>query len=128
MGANRTHENIGTKQQHIYKIDEIRGKNNRLKTNIMLTEKQQEMIDDVMDNFDFERVSDAMHAVKWGWWSEVGIVVPIKAELRIEARRLLKDAIDKKLTISTGGFRASYLYETLKLEFVLEECESCVDD
>lgn len=93
----------------------------------MLTEKQQEMIDDVMDNFDFERVSDAMHAVKWVWWSEVGLVVPTKAELRGEARRLLKDAIDKKSTISTGGFRASYLYETLKLEFVLEECESCVD-
>lgn len=33
----------------------------------MLTEKQQEIVDEIMDNFDFEKVHKVMVALNWGW-------------------------------------------------------------
>lgn len=84
----------------------------------------QELIDDVLDNFNFERVHVAMTVLKWKWNLENGLEVPSKAELRRMARSLLKDVLTRSYEkIGSGGFYASFDKESrhLELSFVLEE-------
>ena len=89
----------------------------------MMTEKQQNAIDEIMDWFDFEKVAKVMGALEWKWvTAEEGI--PSVGEIRQSARKLLKQAIEQKTTIATGGLRATYFHdEYIKLEFILEEMD-----
>jgi hypothetical protein len=83
----------------------------------MMTDR--ELIDEVMDNFDFEKVSVAMEALGWEW---VALdAVPDKYHLRKCARSLLERVIKDNLTISTGGFTAQYDGEELTLRFYVDE-------
>jgi hypothetical protein len=90
----------------------------------------QNAIDEIMDNFHFDKVGKVMLALDWHWWdAEHG--VPSVPEIRKTARRLLKEALDRKTNIATGGFRASYQdipsengepgCERLMLEFIVDD-------
>lgn len=89
----------------------------------MTSEKQQEAIDEIMDNFDFDKVFRVMKFLEWGW---MDYGVPSVSDLRGTARVLLKECIKSKSDVSTGGLCA-YYYEfdgigvILKLKFVVEE-------
>ena len=73
-------------------------------------------IDDVMDNFNFERIHKLMVALDW-CWSHVG-GVPELPDIKKWARQCLKDSI-KTGTCNTGGFEASYLECHFDLKFVV---------
>jgi hypothetical protein len=93
-----------------------------------------EMRDNILDNFDFDKVHKAMVALDWGWGS-LGDDrrVPEVSELKREARRLLTDIIDthietgnKWVGISTGGFDTELLVcddglPDLSLRFYVDE-------
>lgn len=72
----------------------------------------QESIDNIMDNFRFDRVATAMAALEWHWAMNGGrYEVPDEAEIRSFARGLIKraitDAVTGKLStihLGTGGF------------------------
>lgn len=64
-----------------------------------------DIIDDILDNFDFERVKKTMDALDWAWFSTGGI--PSVSDIRREARRLLRECMKtKEIRISTGGLTA----------------------
>lgn len=88
-----------------------------------------DMIDDILDNFDFEKVHKTMVALNWTWarYKEV----PEVPDLRKLARARLKEAYARKITVSSGGFKATYekwsqVRFTLRLEFIVTnwDCDS----
>jgi hypothetical protein len=103
-----------------------------------------QMIDDILDEFDFNKVHKAMEALDWRW---VGTGVPTIDELRNGAHHLLRGAANSRLyefknehwlegiVNSTGGFQATaYCNESkskiirLDLKFVLTEWDESVED
>jgi hypothetical protein len=83
-----------------------------------MTLKEKKIIEEILDNFDFQKVKKVMDALDWVWVSCDG--VPDIYDLRKESRRLLKEVIKtKSYQIGTGGFVASYYYGELSLEFVV---------
>jgi hypothetical protein len=100
--------------------------NTQLKIELIQTK-----IDNIMDNFNFDRVEKAMKATNWTWGgAENGI--PTQSELRQRARSLLKEVSTKNVTedsfrwyIATGGFKATKYYDgELELEFIMASWES----
>lgn len=105
---------------------------------------KQEMIYEIMDNFDFEKVSEAMELLNWKWSSILrggggDDFVPTKADLRKKARGLLFEVANfdfkgsggqKVYSVSSGGLKAIAFYHdddddedseiSLELNFVLE--------
>lgn len=79
-----------------------------------LTTKEQAMIDEIMDEFEFEKVKKVMDCLEWKWGKSEGenyyFEVPSLREIKRRGRSLLKDAIlkigknEKAFYISTGGF------------------------
>jgi len=68
-------------------------------------------IDEILDEFDFEKVHKVMVALGWEWYDTDG--VPSIAELRKKARHLLKELVNSKhQSIGTGGFTA-YMHDGL---------------
>lgn len=67
-------------------------------------------IDDIMDNFDFDKVHKTMTLLGWCWSGTInggGYGVPEKRTIRKLARSLMKEAMESKdlsFTIGTGGF------------------------
>jgi hypothetical protein len=96
-----------------------------------MTQKQQDALDNIMDNFDFDQVHKVMVFLNWKWANGNGSLgVPEKYELRGEARRLLKMAIEEKTTVSTGGFIAEYRESEvdgwMDLKFVVSDWDEVV--
>lgn len=91
-----------------------------------MTDKQFEAIESIMDNFDFDKVQKVMEFLNWKWVStENGI--PSVQELRSQARRLIKEAIEEKVRIATGGFRVDYFSEDggyVELSFIVDQWSS----
>lgn len=109
---------------------------------MQLTENQREKIDHIMDNFDFNRVYDVMHFMKWTWLNSdlKEEYYPAVYELRKTARELLKrcclDSLDShdepdeniSYSLTTGGFTAQYCsgsepdghWENFDLKFCIE--------
>jgi hypothetical protein len=92
-------------------------------------------IQDILEDFNFQKVHDVMEQLDWKWaMTKYG--VPTLDELKSEAKRLLIDACIEHTCIATGGFRAVYeAGETpddpetyIALEFIIEECEGFVAD
>jgi len=99
------------------------------------------MVDDIMDEFDFEKVQRTMHALDWKW-ANTQMAVPSISELKDTARYLLIHVYNMRtdeykethpevpVTCGTGGFRATALcnedgvVDFLKLEFIVTEWES----
>lgn len=97
-----------------------------------MTDRQQKLIDEVMDNFNFAKVATAMRAVGWEWANgkidddgRYLLAIPDERRIREVARQQLRDAIDGHGTnlhcCSSGGFEAFYDVATgdLSLEFCL---------
>ena len=101
----------------------------------MTSEVQEVMIQEVIDDFNFERVHCAMTAVDWHWQTTEGngLAVPTVARLKARARILLRDAIKSKY-LATGGLHAQYHpangteRESFQLQFILCEADNCPDD
>jgi len=66
----------------------------------------QEQMDQIMDSFEFGKVASIMQHLDWKWASTNGI--PDECELRKEARRLMKDAVECGGWAGTGGFTAIF--------------------
>ncbi len=107
---------------------------------------KQEMIYEIMDNFDFEKVSEAMRLLNWKWSGMVrgegggDDFIPTKSDLRKKARGLLFKVAnfdfkgsggEKVYSVSSGGLKAIAFYHddddddedseiSLELNFVLE--------
>ena len=100
-----------------------------------LTFTERMKIQDILEDFNFQKVHDVMEQLDWKWaMTKYG--VPTLDELKSEAKRLLIDACVEHTCVATGGFRAVYeAGETpddpetyIALEFIIEECEGFVDD
>lgn len=83
-----------------------------------MTEREQEMIDEIMDNFDFDKVQRVMECINWKW---VGHGVPDAYTLRQEARQLLKESVKRNQSISTGGFLVKKSKGMISLSFLVED-------
>ena len=82
----------------------------------------QEKIDEILDNFDFERVHRAMLGMNWTWQS--CDCVPNIADLRRKARELLKQLIESDYAeMGTGGIRVEKRGDFLRLSFVVADWE-----
>lgn len=99
-----------------------------------LTYTQKMKIQNIMEDFDFQKVHNVMKQLDWRWASTKH-GVPTIDEMKYEAKRLLIDACVERTCVATGGFRA--VYEECSqgdpdpyvgLEFILEECEGFADE
>jgi hypothetical protein len=92
----------------------------------------QELIDEIMDWFDFEQVHKVMTALDWKWGDAES--VPTMPELRKQARELMKTALiglsnnfeEKNYSAATGGFEVTAFLEEddvriLDLKFIVSE-------
>jgi len=89
-----------------------------------------ETIDDIMDNFDFNKVHEAMTLLGWRWVDHdtKEFHIPDTSDLRKRARRLMQDAMGSHMpsySTGTGGFQVDKTTEEgkvyLSLSFVLTE-------
>ena len=91
-------------------------------------------INDLISDFDFQRVHIAMTALDWQWKTTEGDghAVPSIAKLKSMARHLLREAIKNKV-VGSGGFVARYhpkvddAPEYFSLQFMLTESDSLMD-
>jgi hypothetical protein len=101
----------------------------------MLTKSEQKMVDNILENFNFQRCYDVMTVLKWSW---VAVGIPSIDDLKQSAVEKLQTAIlgvkDKEVRehyyVSSGGIKASAYKNRynrvvmLHLEFVLTEWDS----
>ena len=80
--------------------------NNMVRRNKKLDKKKKKIKDEIFETIDFEKIHNHMVNVEWGWVSSGG--VPTIQEIKKTLEKLIYEAIDKKSTISTGGFTVRY--------------------
>lgn len=89
----------------------------------------QEIIDEVMDFMDFDKIHRVMEFLDWKWaMSDSELRIPEVFEIRRFLRSLLNQFINENLrTLEQGGFRISKVkYEDesiIKVDFVIETLE-----
>jgi len=91
-----------------------------------MTEEQ--IIEDILDEFDFGRVRQTMEALKWVWKDTDGCA-PTIGQMRKQARFLMKSCMGhQEFTTATGGFYAfKRTYDDLpyyRLMFVVSEWDN----
>lgn len=89
-----------------------------------------ELVDDILDNFDFEKVKKVVDAIGWKYYDSEGESCSI-AELRKTARKVLTSVVgareEEKCYVACGGFEAErYMYlgdgkKYVSLKFVVTE-------
>lgn len=98
-----------------------------------MNEKRDKCIEEVLTEFDFDKVHTAMVAVKWTWRTEDGsgnLAIPSRDALVMTARDLLEKAWRNEGTVRTGGFCAWYEtatndgHATLGLEFLFATADT----
>lgn len=76
-----------------------------------------EMIDNIMDNFDFSRVARCMEVLEWKWHNVEG--VPEESNIRKLARELMKQTPEtfrkEEYYSGTGGLYVRAWYENMEL-------------
>lgn len=93
-------------------------------------------IDEIMDNFDFDKVHKVMEVTGWQWASRDDMNTmyqPEVSDLRTRARQLMRGAVEemlargeKKWGTETGGFRVECWNDCddgridLRLDFIVE--------
>ena len=92
-----------------------------------------QMISDVLDEFDFNKVHHVMEYLDWKWAVNDGEEVPNHYKLIKQAESLLRDVAkhygDKKFhVVETGGFRATLDNDCLGLDFILTQSTAYVED
>ena len=105
----------------------------------MIRSKEQMMVDEIMDCFDFTKTHEVMVHLNWKIATNEGMQIPDEMTLRRNARRLLIDCINNSeeskeqyCTIRTGPFKVGclrYDNETsnIELEFVVTQWDSTRD-
>jgi hypothetical protein len=98
----------------------------------------EDLVQPVLDEFDFEKVHKVMTAIRWQWFDGEGPDhVPTVDQLKKKARELLESVIGLKYNSNitgTGGlWTKRYLEddpndEGIKLQFILESCEMYLGD
>lgn len=82
-------------------------------------ERAQELIDEIMDSFDFGAVAVMMKATNWCWGGSKE--PPLEPEIRRRARTLMKELVDSNgKFLSTGGFTVMRQDDSLTLYWGLE--------
>ena len=80
------------------------------------------LVNDILDEFDFERVRDTMQALNWSWHS---IGIPTIGDLRRQTRKLLISLADSPNgLVATGGFEASRVDGYPKLQFIVADWDT----
>ena len=76
-----------------------------------MDKKEFNMIYDVLENFDFEKVEDAMKhlGLKWFTTENPNGECPTLKELKEKAKELLVDAIEENSKCSSGGLCAELI-------------------
>lgn len=100
--------------------------------------KIEDLIDEIIEDFDFEKVHSAMAFLSWWWFDGAGPGrIPTIKQLQEKARSLLVQVIKEKEfdQVEGGGFVAirsiknkDPLDDGLQLLFVLERCEGYLGD
>jgi len=96
--------------------------------------KKEDLINEVMDEFDYDKVQRVMEFIDWKWASVDGVLSV--GDLKRKSRILLSDCVNgatlhkQDVIISTGGFKAEATWDNesnkiynITLRFVLEETE-----
>ena len=87
------------------------------------------LIDTIVDNFDFKKVSDTMQVLKWEWAGSFNpyklsthskATIPMIEIIKDEAIELLTECYEKECTISCGGLCARYCDGEMSLSFIVE--------
>lgn len=95
----------------------------------------QDLIDECIDEFDFERVYSVMYFLDWKWFIDDKYVIPSVRDLRKKARLLINTTIEclqnsppdkPKATVTSGGLQVTVWDEDgdkdIRLQFILTEC------
>ena len=81
---------------------------------------KQDMIDNIMDNFNFNRVAKCMEVLEWKWCDVEGI--PEESDIRKLARKLMKQVPDtfrkEEYYSGTGGLYVRAWYENMELVLI----------
>lgn len=95
----------------------------------LLSDVERNKIDNIMENFDFDKVHSVMDYLDWKWFGTKN-GIPTIDEIEDEAKRMLIDAAFEETTISCGGFKVTYKPDDenpddpfILLEFILTDCE-----
>jgi len=84
----------------------------------------QEHWQEIEDHFDFEMVYQVMKVLDWTWGQNENASIPSVAKIKARAKKICKDAYDKKTVIESGGFGAHYEEDSLHLYFIPESWET----
>lgn len=81
--------------------------------------KKEELVREILANFDFAKVHRIMLLLNWQWRGKT----PTIGDLSAEAGRLLRNVIynDNVYSSGTGGLQAFKTDESLELYFILEQ-------
>ena len=95
-----------------------------------MNKDENEIIEDILDEFDFDKVHKVMEFLNWGW-TDGGrpLEVPTVGQLRKRARYLMKSCIGKENTYTaTGGLWVrKETYDALpyyQLQFVISSWDN----
>ena len=82
-----------------------------------------EIINEILDEFDFEKVHRTMKVLEWTWYGSDG--VPSIGDLRRQARELLQELLrnDRYHLTGTGGLFAYRMADTVGLRFEVTSYE-----
>lgn len=80
--------------------------NNMVRRNKKLDIIKGKIKDEIFETIDFEKIHNHMVNVGWVWTTSGG--VPTIQEIKKTLEKLIYETIDKKATISTGGFKVKY--------------------
>ena len=96
-----------------------------------------DLVEKVIDNFDFEKVHRVMVQMDWKWFGlNEGMAVPSVQRLRSKARKYLEYLVSSDCECITSGGLCARKYidpeysenNGLELSFVLTKSESCLGD
>ena len=107
-----------------------------------ITEHQSQLIEDLLESFNFEKVQIAMTALDWKWANVTEqdeiksgyLTVPTIERMKRSCRNLLYRTINDR-SVGSGGFEARYYpagedeieEETFALSFVVTQTFTCGD-
>lgn len=122
-----TNERLNNLENAINEIKTILLGKKDMGSPVVKENKYQYLIDEIMEQFDFNKVHEVMTFLDWKWVTKRGHVIPTLDEIRAEANRLLGQAVMEQTTIATGGFKAQFVDSPdgeepfLGLEFIVED-------
>ena len=133
--------------EELKQLQTLLNKMNPQSTEKVYLDPVNQMIDDIIDNFDFDKVQSVMDYLGWKWAGDEGLEYVTVAMLIKEARRLLRGAADARLggyknthweqgiIHGCGGFQAMAFCDeektkivSLDLKFVLTEWDAKIED